>query len=80
LLRRENRWTRRGVEEEEEQEVAMRKKRMNQEVVEWKKKGRGGIGSDGEEKKEQEVAKRKKVKEGIRGRTESGGKEGRRKI
>ncbi len=38
------------------------------------------IGSDGEEEKEQEVAKRKKVKEGIRGRTESGGKEGRRKI
>ncbi len=27
LWRRENRWTRRGVEEEEEQEVAMRKKK-----------------------------------------------------
>ncbi len=78
LWRRENRWNRRGVEEEEEQQVAMRKKRMNQEVVEWKKIGRGGIGSDGQEEKEQEVAKRKK--EGIRGRTESGGKEERRKI
>jgi hypothetical protein len=48
----------------------MRKKRINQEVVEWKKIGRGGIGSAGEEEN----------KEGIRGRTESGGKEERRKI
>ncbi len=30
----------------------MRKKRMNQEVIEWKKKGRRGIGSDGEKEKE----------------------------
>jgi hypothetical protein len=36
--------------------IGDKEKRMDQEVVEWQKRGRRGIGNDGEEEKEQEVA------------------------